>query len=87
MYMCVYIYIYIYAYLSLSTYIYIYICISIVTHGNWLVTIGRSPLLWHGYKQTIIRHSALNNHLIRLLSDIKHIISISYSWGALHMVT
>ena len=27
-----------------------------VIHGNWLVTIGRSPLLWHGYNQTNIRH-------------------------------
>ena len=45
-----------------------YICLY---HGNWLVTIGRSPLL----------------AIIRLLSDINHMISISYSWGALHMVT
>ena len=25
-------------------------------HGNWLVTIGRSPLLQHVYNQAIIRH-------------------------------
>ena len=32
------------------------------THGNWSVAIGRSPLLWHGYNQTIIRHLAHNKH-------------------------
>ena len=25
-------------------------------HANWLATMGRSPLLQHGYSQTIIRH-------------------------------
>ena len=25
-------------------------------HGHWMVTIGRSPLLQYGNKQTAIRH-------------------------------
>ena len=33
-------------------------------HGNWLVAIGRSPLLRHGYDQNNIRHSALSKSLM-----------------------
>ena len=35
-------------------------------HGNWLVTIGSSPLLQHGYNHTISRHQALNHRLTSL---------------------
>ena len=44
-------------------------------HDSWLVTIGRSPLLLHGYNQTIIRHWTLDKHLIIPLSHIKRVIN------------
>ena len=39
------IYVILYISLSLSIYIYTYIFVQAVTHGNWLVTLGRSPSL------------------------------------------
>ena len=92
MYVCIYIYIYIYLCnttraSSRSTALSTLLgrgcreqgTVTKFNHGNWLVTIGRSPLLWHGYDQTNIRHQALNKHLMILFSDIQHIITISYS--------
>jgi len=40
--------------------------------GNRLGAMGRSPLLWHGYRQTAIRHEAFDEHSIRPSSDTKH---------------
>ena len=42
----------------------IIVVVIIITHGNYLVTKGGSPLLYHGYNHTIIRHQALTHHLI-----------------------
>ena len=61
-----------------------------MNHGNWLVTIERSPLLYHGYNHTIIGHETLNKDLIRPSSDIQHLQQLnqhSYSWDVLPMAT
>ena len=43
-------------------------------HGNWLVPIGRSPSLYHGYNQTTVRHETLHEQLMIRLSSMKQLI-------------
>ena len=79
--MHIYIYIYICTHICICMYVCVYVCMHVCMYAYiyiYIMETGWSPLEGHPYYSMVI---------IILLSDIKHLISNFYSWGALPMVT